>query len=308
MYIFEIKEITKNTALEMVQKYHYSNTLPKLNKHFIGFYLDSKLVGVVTLGWGTRPLHTIKKLFPSLETKDYFEIGRMCMTEEMPRNSESQMLSQLVKWIKLNCPTVKVLFTWADGLVGKAGYVYQASNFLYAGFIWTDIYMKDGIKIHVRQTKQLFKSGDDDKRITARPTAKQMKEYGIEHYKGKQFKYLLFVCDKRTARELQRECLESLSRDYPKEKDLAWKAKDLSGKWVVCEKPPYKTDSSVENMIKKLEVESMTKVKEEKTITYECDGLINLALLKEKEPELYAELVRDYPAEPATYVFKNKTA
>lgn len=57
-----------------------------------------------------------------------------------------------------------------------------------------------------------------------------------------------------------------------------------------------------------LEAINMKKVEEVKTITYECDDLINVALLKEKEPELYAELLADYPAETATYVFKNRTA
>ncbi|MBQ7085523.1 MAG: hypothetical protein IJM95_09825 [Anaerotignum sp.] len=41
MYRFDIKEISKEAALEMIQKYHYSNTLPKINKHFLGFFLDS---------------------------------------------------------------------------------------------------------------------------------------------------------------------------------------------------------------------------------------------------------------------------
>jgi len=68
-YDFAIKEISKQTALKMVQKYHYSNTLPKINKHFLGFYLENELVGVITLGWGTRPLHTIKRIFPSLSTE-----------------------------------------------------------------------------------------------------------------------------------------------------------------------------------------------------------------------------------------------
>src|SRR5690606_33545341 len=103
---YEIREITKDEALEMVKKYHYSQTLANLNKKFLGFFLDDRLVGVVTLGWGTRPLHTIRKIFPSLETKDYYEIGRMCMTEDMERNSESQMLSQLVKYIKINYPEI----------------------------------------------------------------------------------------------------------------------------------------------------------------------------------------------------------
>lgn len=120
MYKFGIKEISKEEALKMIRKYHYSNTLPKINKYFLGFFLGGELVGVVTLGWGTRPRHTIQRIFPSLDTKDYLEIGRMCMTEEMPRNSESQMLSQLVKWIRKNIPKLKVLFTWADGMLGKA--------------------------------------------------------------------------------------------------------------------------------------------------------------------------------------------
>lgn len=167
-YNYELKEIDKQTALDMVKRYHYSNALPSINKHFIGFHLDGELVGVVTLGWGTRPLHTIRRLFPSLETKDYYEIGRMCMTEEMPRNSESQMLSQLVKWVRQNCPQVKVLFTWADGMMGKPGYVYQASNFLYAGHIITDFYLKDGVKIHPRQTRKIF--SPNDARLSVRPT------------------------------------------------------------------------------------------------------------------------------------------
>ena len=229
----------------MVQRYHYSNTLPRLNKHFVGFFLDNKLVGMVTLGWGTRPLHTIKKIFPSLETKDYYEIGRMCMTEEMPRNSESQMISQLILWIKQNCPEIKVLFTWADGMMGKAGYVYQASNFLYCGYIWTDIYMKDGIKLHPRQTKHYFTNDENDNRLTCRPTLEMMKSVGISHYKGKQFKYLTFLCSKNMAKKLKRECVETLSLDYPKEKDLEWKIQNESGKWVYCDKPPYISDTNV---------------------------------------------------------------
>lgn len=53
MYKFDIKGISKKDALKMIQKYHYSNTLPKINKYFLGFFLEKELVGVVTLGWGT---------------------------------------------------------------------------------------------------------------------------------------------------------------------------------------------------------------------------------------------------------------
>ena len=33
---------------------------------------------------------------------DYYEIGKMCMLDEMPKNSESQMLSKVVKWMKID--------------------------------------------------------------------------------------------------------------------------------------------------------------------------------------------------------------
>lgn len=244
MFKFTVKEISKNEALTMIRKYHYSNTLPKINKHFLGFFLKEELVGVVTLGWGTRPRHTIQRIFPSLDTKDYLEIGRMCMTDEMPRNSESQMLSQMVKWIKKNIPEVKVLFTWADGMLGKVGYVYQASNFIYAGYSGGEMYMKDGVKIHVRQMKGfLVPEGKKDTRITVRPTKEQMKQYGIIHFRGKQYRYLLFLCRKKEKKRLLKECRIELGNPRPKNDDLAWKVKDVeTGKWKECDRPFYVTD------------------------------------------------------------------
>jgi len=244
MYRFDIKEISKEDALGMIQKYHYSNTLPKLNKYFLGFFLEEELAGVVTLGWSTRPRHTIQRIFPSLDTKDYLEIGRMCMTEAMPRNSESQMLSQLVKWIHRNIPELKILFTWADGMVGKVGYVYQASNFIYAGYSGGEMYMKDGVKLHVRQMKSfLIPVGEKDNRITVRPTLEQMRKYNIQHFKGKQYRYLLFLCNKKEKKRLLEECLIDLTLPRPKDDDLSWTVKDrTTGKWVESEKPPYITD------------------------------------------------------------------
>lgn len=253
-YNFEVKEITKDVALDMIKKYHYSNTLPKLNKCFVGFYLENELVGVVTLGWGTRPLHTIKKLFPSLETKDYLEIGRMCMTNDMPKNSESQMLSLLTKFIKQKLPYVKVLFTWADGMLGKCGYVYQASGFIYCGYFLTDVYMKDGQKIHPRQTRALL--SPNDKRKTVRPTNEQMREYNIEHYKGKQFKYFKFLCSKREKKKLLKDCVVDLNLPFPKEKDLMWKVKNESGKWVNSSIPKYVSDLTRDEVLKVIEYEN----------------------------------------------------
>ena len=65
-YDYKVAEITKDKAVIFIQKYHYSPVFPKLTKHWLGFFLENELVGVITLGWGTQPRQTINKMFPGL--------------------------------------------------------------------------------------------------------------------------------------------------------------------------------------------------------------------------------------------------
>lgn len=53
-----------------------------------------------------------------------------------------------------------------------------------------------------------------------------------------------------------------------------------------------------------MEVVDMTKT-DEKVTVYQGNDLINLAAFKEKEPDLYAEILADYPCESGTYIFRN---
>lgn len=96
----------------------------------------------------------------------------------------------------------------------------------------------------MRQIKQiLIPKGQKDKRLTVRPTLEQMKELNIEHYKGIQYRYIYFLCKKAEKKALIKECLVSLDQARPKDNDLHWTKKDVnSGKWIECNKPPYKTD------------------------------------------------------------------
>ena len=71
-YEFQIKEISKPVAAELIQSLHYSKIMPRLTKHFLGCYLENELVGVLTLGWGTQPKATIAKLFDGF--KLYYSI------------------------------------------------------------------------------------------------------------------------------------------------------------------------------------------------------------------------------------------
>lgn len=237
----EIKPVDKKDFLKMVYDYHYSIVMPRHTKHYLGCFQDGRLVGGLSLGWGTQPRNTIKKLFPTLDTKDYFEIGKMVMLDEMPRNSESQMLSAIVSWIKKNLP-IQFLFTWADGIVGKAGYVYQASNFYYGGFIWTDVYISsDGEKIHPRSSKQLTienaKFSGVEKLFWL--TADFCQHKGIKHYKGKQFRYI-YPLNKTSKKLLSTSTVKWKISEFPKDVDLVWRLQQASGKYeVVQDKPEF---------------------------------------------------------------------
>jgi hypothetical protein len=212
----------------------------------------------LTLGWGTRPVHTIKKLFPSLEPKDYYEIGRMAMLEEMPRNTESQFLSGVISWLKVNEPKVKVLYTWADGILGKPGYVYQSANFLYGGYIFTDLYItNDGEKVHPRTSQGLTDKGD--KVCGHRPTRELLKKQGWSHYKGKQFRYVYFLCNKIEKRKLLTESTVQWTLNHPKNDALEWQIQDLdTGEWKKTDKIFY--DKSITTGSNRKAVQNKAKI------------------------------------------------
>ena len=214
---FEVREIHKVNATEFVQKYHYSPVMPKLTKHFLGFYLENELKGVLSLGWGTQPKGTINKMFPGLVSKDYYEIGKMCMDDDMPRNSESQMISATVRWMKKNTDCL-FLYTMADGIMGKCGYVYQASNFYFGEKYWTPVYlMENGEKLHPRSTKTLLKENAE---FSGREklfwmTSDFMKHKGIKKIVGYMFRY-------KAKRMMKNNSTLNWSLNYPKDIDLLW--------------------------------------------------------------------------------------
>ena len=182
-YDFTINEISRSQATDFIQSLHYSKIMPKLTKHFLGCYLEDELVGVLTLGWGTNPMGTIRKMFPELTTADYFEIGKMCMDDSMGKNSETQMLSAALKWLKEKEPKLKYLFTWADGIVGKPGYVYQAFNFLYGGYIMTDTYVSSkGEKIHPRTMQKYMPHRKEGLKIGSRPDFETRKKQCFQSF------------------------------------------------------------------------------------------------------------------------------
>ena len=245
--IERVGKIPIEAGYQLVAQYHYSKIMPRLTRVCYGGFVRDELVAMMSLGWGVRPLHTIRRLFPSLSTKDYFEIGKLCLKDEMPSNSESMFISRVLRNLKQDHPKKKLVYTWADGMLGKPGYIYQASNFLYGGYIWTDSYFsQDGEKIHPRTSQGLEGAKEQGLVCGHRPNLETQKRLGLNHVQGKQFRYVYFLCGRSERKRLLAESTVTWTLDYPKDKDLAWKIK-RNGKWTDCDAPFYDPSIAVFN-------------------------------------------------------------
>lgn len=242
-----VEQMNKEEAIKFVQMYHYSKILPRLTKHYMGVYNENGLVGVITLGWGTQPLQTIKKIFPNHEliTNDYIEIGKMCFSPFLNNNSHSgsQILSALVKWLKANTE-YKFLYTLADGIMGKCGYVYQASNFKYIGDFTTSVYRDKRTfeKIHPRSARQLCEENAEweGKEKVFWLTHDFCEYKGIEKINGLMFRYI-YPLDKKSKKILNTyDKYKELSN--PKDDDLIFKKRVRKGKFMLIEQPRFDMD------------------------------------------------------------------
>ena len=222
----EIINIGIKTAKDFTVRRHYAKTFPPHTNLCYGLYRDSKLVGVVMLGWGVRPKHTIQRLFPSLNTSDYLEINRLCVDDSQPRNTESKFLALICVKLRKEHPKIKLLFTWADGIRGKPGYIYQASNFLYGGSIWSEIYItKENEVVHPRLL--ITRYGCRDKET--------YKKLGLRKLRGYQFRYIKFLCGHKERKKLLAETQFKWTREYPKNDDLRWTIDAGEGSRETCQ-------------------------------------------------------------------------
>lgn len=221
-YNFGIKIINKELATEFVKTYHYSSTMPYITKYYLGYYIDEELKSIMTLGYGTKPRHTFNKIFPNsgilkkhndsfiLNINDiYFEIGKLCIATDLNNTTAgSQLLSATFKWLRKNTNT-QFLYTIADGMMGKAGYLYQASNFYYSEKFKTYAFLvNDRNKVHPK-TLKYFCEKDPEFRS----------KNNITKIYGYMFRYL-YPLNKKAHKIMMTESSMIWSKNYPKEHDL----------------------------------------------------------------------------------------
>ena len=87
-------------------------------------------MGAISLG---SPNAKMLKGFYTPETqKGWWEIKRLALSDDLPKNSESRVIAIALRLLK-KYREVKGVITYADSAVGHEGTIYKASNFYYLG-------------------------------------------------------------------------------------------------------------------------------------------------------------------------------
>ena len=199
---FEVKEIDRNTANDIIKKNHYSKTFYNASYIHLGVYINKNLVGVLQYGYAMNPASG-PSVVAGTEMDGYLELNRMWLDDIAPRNSESRAIALSIRYIKNKYPKIGWIQSFADERCGCFGIVYQACSFDYFGEHDSVFWELDNEVYHnslMTRDPNLSKSAK---------YIQENKERAVS-YKLRQFRYIKFL--NKNSRE---NCLLK-KREYPK--------------------------------------------------------------------------------------------
>lgn len=115
---------------EFARRYHYTGVGNNANWR-CGLWHGLALHGVVAYNLPTRSV--CASVFGEEHLHRVWHMGRLIMSDNSPRNSESRLIGGSLKAIRQEFPDVWAVLTYAATDAGHLGYVYQATNALYTG-------------------------------------------------------------------------------------------------------------------------------------------------------------------------------
>jgi len=192
-------------ARAVVVSKHYSGRFVNNSYLHLGVFSGRELVGVLQWGYALNP-SSGKRVVSGTGNKEYMELNRMWLHDKMPRNSESRAISYSLRTIKLLHPQVEWVQTFADERCGRAGVVYQASNFEFIGSHYSNFYELDGEWYHEIAMNAIKRGGQRGVFLRAN------KDRATTH-KFKQYRYIRFL-NKRARKRLNTKLFRPMP--YPK--------------------------------------------------------------------------------------------
>ena len=147
-----LKRISKHEALECMKKWHYLGDKNFIASYNFGVFYTNILYGCISFG-PPSAWETVYGIFKNKDQHDIFEIKRLALSNELPKNSESRVIAIAIKLLK-RITKIKAIITYADSRVGHTGIIYRASGFKYLGLtvpkkdFWVDGKIQERGKTH----------------------------------------------------------------------------------------------------------------------------------------------------------------
>ena len=143
-----VRPITIKVAKALLVREHYLRSLPGGTQLAFGVFLESCLLGALTMGVGPFNGHS---LVEGAARGECLTLSRLWLSEELPKNSESLVIGAVLRALR-KYTDLKFILSYADPVQGHVGIIYQASNWIYTGLsIAMPLYdMGDGKPHHSR--------------------------------------------------------------------------------------------------------------------------------------------------------------
>jgi len=205
-----VRRSSVKEARPYIATHHYSQTMPDSTTDvMMGFY-DGVFAGVCVFGMGTGKSQYYR-LIEDLQDGEYRELTRVWSPNEMPKNTESRLISQSLKLLPKK---VRLVLSYADPSEGHLGGIYKATNWLYLGMTGGGSKMidKTGKILHSRLTGIYRMRHPEYKDLT---NDEIMKIYGWEYIENaSKHRYVMLRGTHRKKKKMLKE-IKKYIQPYP---------------------------------------------------------------------------------------------
>lgn len=125
-----VSPVSASDIQEFARRYHYTGVGNNANWRW-GLWNGPVLHGVVSYNLPTRSV--CSSVFGEEHLHRVWHMGRLILSDDSPRNSESRLIGGSLRAIAHAHPEIWAVLTYAATDAGHLGYVYQATNAIYTG-------------------------------------------------------------------------------------------------------------------------------------------------------------------------------
>ena len=135
---------THEAAKYAVMNWHYSKTMPKSKLVKFGVWENDIFIGAVIYGLGANC--NLSKII-GMESNQVCELVRVALNKH--EHAVTKIIAITINKLKIFCPGIEAIISYADRDQGHEGVIYQAGNWQKIGGLVTDEhYLLFGKKIH----------------------------------------------------------------------------------------------------------------------------------------------------------------